>query len=164
MRIRNTENDTNVELAMTPMIDIVFQLLAFFIITFKVVALEGDFEITMPMASQSEVTNLDMLDPTIVVRMYAKPDGSIDDIVVNDTYRFGNDYNALSQYIIDYLNDPNAGSFEDDSEVEFDCDFDLKYEEVVRAMTAVTGYKKPDGELVRLIEKIRFKDNGQTGG
>ena len=164
MRIRNTHDDTTVELAMTPMIDIVFQLLAFFIITFKVVALEGDFEITMPMASQSEVTNLDMLDPTIVVRMYAKPDGSIDDIVVNDTHRFGNDYTALSQYIIDYLNDPNAGSFEDESEVEFDCDYDLKYEEVVRAMTAVTGYKKPDGEMVRLVEKIRFKDNGQTGG
>lgn len=163
MKIRNKHNVDSVELHMTPMIDIVFQLLAFFIMTFKVVAMEGDFEITMPLASDSQVTNMDMLDPTIVVRMYAAPDGSVDDIVVNDTHRFGSDFNALSQYIRDYVSNSNAGDFEDSSEVEFDCDYDLRYEEVIQAVTAVTGYKKPDGEIVTLIEKVRFKDNGQSG-
>ena len=37
-----------IELQMTPMIDIVFQLLVFFIMTFNVVAQEGDFNIRMP--------------------------------------------------------------------------------------------------------------------
>ena len=126
-------------------------------------ALEGDFEITMPLVSPSEITSLDDLDPTITVRLFAKSDGSIDDIVVGDTHRFGNDYNALSNYMIQYLSDPDAASFDDQTEVEFDCDYDLKYEEVIKAVTAVTGYKK-DGETITLIEKIRFKDNGQTGG
>lgn len=163
MRIRHTHEGDETKLQMTPMIDIVFQLLAFFIITFKVVALEGDFEITMPLASESEISTLDNLDPIITVRLYAQEDGSLADIVVGDTQRFGNDFNRLSEYIIQYVNDPNAGSFDDQTEVEFDCDYDLKYEEVIRAVTAVTGYKK-DGETVTLIEKIRFKDNGQTGG
>lgn len=36
---------------MTPMIDIVFQLLVFFIMTFKIVSQEGDFHIKMPVAN-----------------------------------------------------------------------------------------------------------------
>ena len=39
MKIRNTGGDgEKIELQMTPMIDIVFQLLVFFIMTFKIVA------------------------------------------------------------------------------------------------------------------------------
>ncbi|MFP6658896.1 MAG: biopolymer transporter ExbD, partial [Pirellulales bacterium] len=45
---RKASGSDKVELQMTPMIDIVFQLLVFFILTFKVVAQEGDFDIRMP--------------------------------------------------------------------------------------------------------------------
>jgi biopolymer transport protein ExbD len=45
------KND-KIELQMTPMIDIVFQLLVFFIMTFKIVSQEGDFNIKMPLAAQ----------------------------------------------------------------------------------------------------------------
>ena len=34
--------------AMTPMIDVVFQLLAFFVLTFRIVSPEGEFGVTMP--------------------------------------------------------------------------------------------------------------------
>ena len=43
--------EEKIELQMTPMIDIVFQLLVFFIMTFKIVAQEGDFNVKMPLAS-----------------------------------------------------------------------------------------------------------------
>ena len=36
---------------MTPMIDIVFQLLTFFVMTLKIVEAEGDFNIKMPLAA-----------------------------------------------------------------------------------------------------------------
>ena len=42
MQIRNANNEgEKIELQMTPMIDIVFQLLVFFIMTFKIVSMEG---------------------------------------------------------------------------------------------------------------------------
>lgn len=44
---------TKVELMMTPMIDIVFQLLIFFIMSFKIAAQEGDFNIKMPLAASA---------------------------------------------------------------------------------------------------------------
>ena len=50
---RPHDRGQKVELQMTPMIDIVFQLLIFFIITFKIVAPEGDFNIKMPLAAPS---------------------------------------------------------------------------------------------------------------
>ncbi|MFT5528125.1 MAG: biopolymer transport protein ExbD, partial [Pirellulaceae bacterium] len=55
MKVRNNKlgPDEEIELQMTPMIDIVFQLLVFFIMTFKIVAMEGDFNIKMPMAAIS---------------------------------------------------------------------------------------------------------------
>ena len=52
MQIRNANKaGEKIELQMTPMIDIVFQLLVFFIMTFKIVSMEGDFNIRMPAAS-----------------------------------------------------------------------------------------------------------------
>ena len=54
MKIRHIgTTDEKIELQMTPMIDIVFQLLIFFIMTFKIVAQEGDFNIKMPLASSA---------------------------------------------------------------------------------------------------------------
>ena len=52
MQIRNANKaGEKIELQMTPMIDIVFQLLVFFIMTFKIVSMEGDFNIRMPAAA-----------------------------------------------------------------------------------------------------------------
>ena len=48
IRGKRPSKDEKIELQMTPMIDIVFQLLVFFIMTFNVVAQEGDFNIRMP--------------------------------------------------------------------------------------------------------------------
>ena len=50
MRIRNREERKKNQLNMTSMIDIVFLLLVFFVMTFKIVELEGDFSIRMPLA------------------------------------------------------------------------------------------------------------------
>ena len=44
---------------------------------------------------------------------------------------------------------------DDGPEIEIDTDYNLRYEYVIRAITAVSGYK--DGnEVVKLIEKIKF--------
>ncbi len=50
MKIRNTQRPARDkdDLKMTAMIDIVFLLLIFFVMTFKVLAPEGDFNVKMP--------------------------------------------------------------------------------------------------------------------
>jgi biopolymer transport protein ExbD len=48
MRIRHTDHREQVSLQMTPMIDIVFQLMVFFVFTFKIALPEGDFNVRMP--------------------------------------------------------------------------------------------------------------------
>ena len=61
-RHRNIDEE-KIELQMTPMIDIVFQLLVFFIMSFKIVAQEGDFNIKMPLAAPNAGTPDDSLLP-----------------------------------------------------------------------------------------------------
>ena len=66
---------------MTPMIDIVFQLLTFFCMTLRVSAAEGDFNIKMPLAApQAGLPDPNQLPP-IKVRMRAdaerQPDRSV---------------------------------------------------------------------------------------
>ena len=42
-------------------------------------------------------------------------------------------------------------------EVEFDCDYRLRYAHILRAIAAVSGYRADDGKTtVPLIEKVRF--------
>ena len=136
MRVRNTTSNEKIELQMTPMIDIVFQLLIFFIMTFKIVALEGDFNIKMPAAAPSEgMPDEDQLPP-ITLRLTANQDGSLSGILVNDQ-RFRS-FGELHQYIIDLVGEdagPDTGL--EGAEVEIDCDENLKYINVVEAMTAV---------------------------
>ena len=53
MKIRHTGSalPDKIELNMTPMIDVVFQLLSFFMFTLKIAQVEGNFNIKMPAAT-----------------------------------------------------------------------------------------------------------------
>ena len=42
------------------------------------------------------------------------------------------------------------------AEVELDCDYDLRYEHVISAITAVSGFVDDGGNVVKLVEKIKF--------
>ena len=40
--------------------------------------------------------------------------------------------------------------------MELDCDYELHYEHVIAAVTAVSGYVDPNDTVVKLVEKIKF--------
>ena len=155
MKIRNEAEKEKIELQMTPMIDIVFQLLIFFVMTFKVVQMEGDFNIKMPTSAPSNNTTPDELLPPMTLRLAAGSDGRLAGIKLNE--RQFNDFNALHAHIMDLVG-TDAGPDEGlaGAEVEIDSDFNLRYENVVAAITAVTGHRTDDGTIVKLIEKIKF--------
>ena len=50
------------------------------------------------------------------------------------------------------------------AEIEVGFDYDLHYEWVIGAITAVSGTKDVNGNVVRLIEKIRFNTPESPAG
>ena len=145
-----------VEIPMTPMIDIVFQLLVFFIMTFRIVAQEGDFNIRMPLAAISEgPPPIDKLPP-MVVRMQADSRGNLAQISLNQR-ALGTSVRRLHDEIRQVIGDDRGpGSVQETAEVELDCDYNLRYEHVIEAVTAVSGFLDASGNIVKLAEKIKF--------
>ena len=158
MKVRNVQRhgDEKVELQMTPMIDIVLQLLIFFIMTFRIVAPEGDFNIKMPLAAPSEGLPDDSQLPPIKVTLRATDNGSLAAIQMGQrTLRgFGELHNEIREIVGE---DAEPGSLEDSPEIELDCDYQLRFEHVMKAITAVSGYVDPDTRgIVKIIDKIKF--------
>ncbi len=155
MKVRNKTKAEVIELDMTAMIDIVFQLLIFFIMTFKIVSMEGDFNIKMPLAAPSQGTPDENLLPPIRVRLTAAPDGTLSGIQMGDRglASFGDLHNEVRAMIKD---DTGPGSLAESFEVELDCDYGLHYVYVVDAITSVSGYVDANNNIVKLIEKIKF--------
>lgn len=151
MRIRNTEHRDQIVLQMTPMIDIVFQLLVFFVFTFKIVLPEGDFNIRMPASAGTSAEPSET--PLLKVNLLAKEDGEIGGIKLGDQ-SYGS-FKELQDAIRQIAGNDAAGPGTNDQEVEIDFDYDLKYRYVMNAMTAITGYEE-GGEQHKLIEKVRF--------
>jgi len=171
MRVRNVGGleGEKIELQMTPMIDIVFQLLVFFIMTFKIVAMEGDFNIKMPLSAPREGTPDDRELPPFILRMAANSDGSLRTLrldqktlgsAMSSPAETQSAFNRLRGEIIQRVGDERGpGSIADTAEIELDCDYNLRYKYVIDAITAVSGYpsEQDDDVIIKLIEKIKFK-------
>ena len=156
MRIRHAESTDKIELQMTPMIDIVFQLNIFFIFTFKIVLPEGDFNIRMPSAAAARTMDMSESLQTPLV-MKAGSNGELADLRLGSR-SFGNGRDAfarLHQQIRGMVNDAGGPGTASDLEIEIDADYDLNYEYVMRAITAITGYIE-GGEPHKLIERVKF--------
>ena len=152
-----TREEIKAELTMTPMIDIVFQLLCFFLFSFQISGSEGDFNIKMPRsAAAMGLPDKDQLPP-IRVHLRADPQtGELIGITLDDR-TFGTNFNALRAHVVRLVGDAyGPGSMREAGEIELDCDYNLRYEYVIQAVTAVSGYVAPDGQIIRLIEKLRF--------
>ncbi len=75
MAKRESSLGDKIAIDMTPMIDVVFQLMSFFMCTLKVVAPEGDFDIRMPLGKSASAVVDDQQVPPIRVKLSADPSG-----------------------------------------------------------------------------------------
>ena len=164
MRLEVSEPE-EIKLNMTAMIDIVFQLLVFFIMTFKVVTMEGDFTVKMPLASTEANADIDVLPDIITVALRAGENGKINSIIVDgdETFAEADMFKKLTQLVESRLGAEADPEDEMETEVEFDIDYSLKYSYTVQAIEAVSG-KIENGVVKKLIEKVKFKDNKKQGG
>ncbi len=154
MRIRNTdrpERSKKAKLSMTAMIDIVFLLLVFFIMTFRVVSPEGDFHVNMPRDGPGSVPPGEM--PPIHVRLRADDRGKLARIQMGE--RTVKDFGELHVRIRQMVGDDTGPDIREQTEVVLDCDYNLKFEHMMGAVTAISGYVE-DGRIIKVIEKIRF--------
>jgi biopolymer transport protein ExbD len=167
MQFRNQKSPEKIEPQMAPMIDVVFLLLIFFMLTLKIISPEGDFNINMPAVAQAQ-TETPKLLPDFKVRLLADvATGQLIEV------RFGQRslgtgpraFLLLQQTIKEQI----AGSpYADEIEIEIDADFDLNYEHVISAVSACTGEVSgttADGgtpKISRFVEKIKFAPPRQS--
>ncbi len=73
MAKRESKLVSKIDINMTPMIDVVFQLLTFFMLTLTSVVVEGDFNIRMPLGASAGAAE-DNPIPPIILKMTATPE------------------------------------------------------------------------------------------
>ena len=76
MAKRESKLAGKVPVDMTAMIDVVFQLLTFFMLTLKTVIVEGDFNIRMPLGASAGAAEENPIPP-LILKMTATPEGRL---------------------------------------------------------------------------------------
>ena len=140
------------ELHLSAMVDVVFLLLIFFVLTFRIADVEGDFDIQMP--SPGEGTNFRQVLP-IHLRLQADTRGQLASISMNGVPL--RDFDDLHRRIRQLCADEIPTSEQRERfEVLLDCDYRLDYQHTVHAIDAVSGYTDDNGAIVPLITNVKF--------
>jgi len=116
------------------------------------VSMEGDFNIRMPAAAPQAAPPDQMEFPPQKLYLTANEDGTLAGILLNDEGLTS--IQELNSRIQDLVGTDN-GPGRETAEIEIGFDYDLHYEWVIGAITAVSGTKSGK-QVIRLIEKIRF--------
>lgn len=141
-----------IELQMTPMIDMVFQMLAFFVMTFKIVASEGDFNIDMPSNAKRSAVPEDVQESR-KLKLTATPTGDLANVQL-DTVSFGTSLPALGQHLQKTFGAPGGATA--DTTLEIEMTPHLKYRYVIEAIDQISGARQNDGTIRPLIQKYKF--------
>jgi biopolymer transport protein ExbD len=156
MRFGKRGDEERLEMDMTPMIDVCFQLIIFFMLSLRLFSPEGDFSIAMPMSAPHEGLPPKPEPPPVRVTLRADRNGNLAGIQMGQ--RTLGTFKELHNQIREISKqDRGPGATSGSAEVELDCDYNLKFEYAVDALSAVAGYVANDKQtIVRMIEKIRF--------
>jgi biopolymer transport protein ExbD len=150
---RIKSNPPQSKMDMMPMIDVVFNLLVFFVMTFKIIAPEGDFNVRMPPKGPPPDTIVDQPPEPIRVRLSASPGGGLSLISFGDK-PLGTNALALRKAVLQFVTQ-RGGPDKADVEVELNPDPNLRWEFVIEAYTAVTGQIK-GGQVQKICDKVKF--------
>jgi biopolymer transport protein ExbD len=171
MRFRGRTSNEKIEPQMAPMIDVVFQLLIFFMLTLKIVEPEGDFSVNMPIGQSPKETNT--ITPQVIkIRLVANPeDGELNSLQIMRTELFqtargetqeeksANAFAALNEEILRAIGTPGS-QLAQEQEVELDPDFELNARYLINAIGACRGrvQQSTDGtaRMIDYVKNIKF--------
>ena len=158
MKMKSLAPVVRVAIDMTPMIDVVFQLMIFFMLTLKIKKDEGDFNINMPLGKPISNQSTDPLLPDLKVRLVAGEGGRLSKLMFGERNLGNNEkaFQLLNDEIRRIIGAP-GGAMNSGIEVELDPDYEVNYQSVMQAISACTGKIDPNTkEVVRYIEKVKF--------
>lgn len=142
---------------MTPMIDCVFQLMIFFMLTLKFVQAEGHFDVNLPLGREPGQSV--SVDQDLKVRLISDAQGNLASLQIGQR-QLGNDDRAfvrLNAEILRAIGGIPGGPAAEDTVVEIDADKTLHYGHVIKAVSACSGrFDERSQQVVHYIEKIRF--------
>src|SRR5262245_33310349 len=157
---KKKRNQEGVELNLAAMLDMAFQLLTFFILTFKPAPVEGQVLLRMPppqpvtnvnagqkLGSDASNTNPVQGLNTLVISAIANPDGGLRQMAVGDTTM--GSVQALERKLSTVLGDPGSGF----DQVIVQVDSRLRYDELMQIIDVCTRQKLPNGET---LSKLSF--------
>ncbi len=138
-----------VKLNMTPMIDVVFLLLIFFILTFRITASEGQFEVHLPRSGGPPKPSAAL---PLEVRLFADARGELAEVRLSGR-RLRNLHELHQEVERLLVGDPALAAA---SEATLVCDPALSYEHCIAAVTAISGSRRHDGSIRPLVAKVNF--------
>lgn len=144
---------------MAAMLDMAFQLLTFFILTFKPSPVEGQLNLRLPppepitaMVGQKAGNDASNTNPlqgltTLVITAVSDANGTIKQLAIGPA-TMGSPV-ALERKLSEVLSDPGSGF----DQVVIQVDSKLRYEELMRVLDICTRQKLPTGES---LSKLSF--------
>jgi biopolymer transport protein ExbD len=165
-RHKKKRGSDEVELNLAAMLDMAFQLLAFFILTFKPPAVEGQILLRMPPPqsmvpikggrdageNEKDTNPLKGLD-TLTIQVFAKDDGTIHSIQVANRPAMGNNMSRLDDSLRELIGDPKAIF----TQVLINVHPKLHYDSLMNVVDICTRQKLPDGTR---LGKLSFVEMG----
>lgn len=160
MKLQNSVTGGKIAIDMTPMIDVVFQLLIFFMCTLKMVRPEGDFDISMPLGAQSASAPSDAELPPFKVRMQADASGGLASLSFNGENLGGGEgaISVLNSKVFRSIQSLQALEVISSrkQEVEIDPDYNLNYRYIINAIGACSGRIGENGIHIPYLQRIKF--------
>lgn len=167
---RSYSFDDKVEIQMAPMIDVVFQLLIFFMLTLKIIPPEGDFSINMPLGPAKAADNTEIQPVKLILTLKADGNGFLREMRLGNTpfpipaaeiRSQAEDalFLALNGYIGNFMAKQEEGQSKD-IELEIRADYNLHSKYTIKAIDACSGklMKTKDGTVAPkyYIKNIKF--------
>jgi biopolymer transport protein ExbD len=156
-----------IEIPITPMLDMAFQLLTFFILTYRPAPTEGQFSMNLlPAQEAKEITkeqpkdaqpSIDASLRTLKTTLRAGENGQIGEMTLADKPIAG--LAELKTELESFVNDPIL-SFD---QAVINVDPQLKYSEVVKVIDVFSSLKDPMGKP-KPLTKISFSELNDNGG
>jgi biopolymer transport protein ExbD len=143
---RRPREELKVEMNMTPMIDVVFQLLTFFMLTLKPMIHEGQFAVNMSVGGAAVPEAEEFKLPPLAVYVRATDDGNLAGILLGDRQIRGFDDLRIQ------VSSMVGGAIGEEIEAEIHADDALAYEHLVSAVNTLTAAR---------ISKINFAPGGK---
>jgi len=169
------EKPAEVRINLAAMLDMAFQLLAFFVMTFKPDPVEGQIQLRLPppqaianikateKAGQDTTTNNPVEGvETLIISLYSRPDGGIKSIAVGEG-QVGEDspdkLRALEARLRVILDDKDVPF----KQVILQVGSRIRYDELMKALDVCTRQKLPSGEPLTKLSFVELPEGGDAG-